>query len=138
MTTRLSTGLQNLLAGIDRELVPYGAMTLDASVQANWTESVSTMLGAVTKVAKVCMSLSGAGYTSTPITTKVGHWYKGSLSFINEDATGVASVRVGEAPDGAQNYDSGSLATTTATWTTLYFGFRATATTTYITLKNSG
>lgn len=138
MAIRFSTGLQNLQAGINRELVPYGAMTLDADVQTNWTESGSTMLGAVTKVAKTCMSLSGIGYASTPIVTKIGHWYRVSVAFINEDATGAASVRVGTAADGAQNYDSGSLATTTATWTTLEFGFRATATTTYITLKNSG
>lgn len=135
MTTRLSTGLQNSLAGVNTELVTNGNFTSDA---ASWTAVTATLTytaGPIDARSNVLNVNGSAGYGHQAIATKVGHLYK--LVYLHDASSGNGYVRVGTAAGGTQNYNSGNLSTT-GSWTTVTTYFLATATTSYISLGTDG
>lgn len=131
MTIRLSTGLQNALAGINTELVTNGTFDTDAT---GWTASTATLTGGVDSIGSrdnVLKVDTAGGYGYQAITTKTGHFYK--LTFMHfSSGSGNGYLYVGTAAGGSQLYTSGNL--TDTSWTTKTIGFVATGTTTYISV----
>lgn len=135
MTIRLSTGLQNALAGINTELVTNGTFTSAATSWTAVTATVAYEAGPVDSVSNVLKVSGSAGYAHQAISTKIGHLYKLSYKYDNDAGNGY--VRVGTAAGGTQNYTSGNLSTT-GSWTTVTTYFLATAATSYISLGTDG
>lgn len=114
MTTRLSTGLQNALAGKNTELVENGTFT---SAATSWTAATATVAYDGTTVDGRANHLKvngSAGYAHQSVTVKPSQVYR--LSFRNYNSAGNGYVNVGPTAGTSTNYASGNLANTS--WTT--------------------
>ncbi len=133
MALRLSTGLRNMLGGLNTTKVTNGTFTTDTT---GWTASTATLSSEAGGQSGNCLKVlgnGGAGYAAntSAIVTKVGHIYRFSCYFKKGDGTN-GRIKVGTAADDATHYDSGNI--TDATWTKYEAWFIATTTSTYITL----
>ena len=116
MTTRLSTGLQNALAGINTELVANGTFTTAAT---SWTATTATVAYDGTEVDSRSNHLKvngSAGYAYQSVTVKPSQVYR--LQFRNYNSAGNGYVNVGLTAGTSANYASGNLANTS--WTTAF------------------
>ena len=116
MTTRLSTGLQNALAGINRELVTNGDF---ATAATSWTAATATVAhasGAVDSRTNTLKVNGSAGYAHQSVTVKPSQVYR--LTFRNYNSAGNGYVNVGLTAGTSANYASGNTANTA--WATAF------------------
>ena len=140
MTTRLSTGLQNILAGRNTELVTNGTFTTTAD---SWTASVATVAytaGPEDGRSNVLAVGTAGGYATQAITVKPSHLYKLSYYYDgtnNAGSNGYPRVSVGVSAGARTLYDSGAAGLTATTWTLVedYFVPGSTTSTVYVNLE---
>jgi hypothetical protein len=136
MTLRLSTGLQNVLAGINTSLTTNGAFT---TVTSGWTASDATLSSETGGQDGNCLRVAETGNTNPgkayqDHTTKTGHLYKFAVYF-KKGTADAGKVMIGTTADEDAIRDSGAL--TDADWALKTYIFEATATTTRITLQST-
>lgn len=138
---RLSTGLQNQMAGINTTLVTNGVFTTDTDPPASWTAVTATLTseGAAQGGSGYCMRVAesggaAAGEAYQDITTKIGHYYRLTVYFKKGTAD---SGRVLIGTTGDNDAILASAALSDAAWALKTFLFEATATTTRITLEST-
>lgn len=133
MALQLSDGLRNRLLGINTTKIVNGSFTTDAT---SWTAATATLSSVASGQAGNCLQIAESGGASAgsgyqDITTKIGHLYLLSLYFKKGTSTS-GSFTVGTTGSPASIHSSGNL--TDAAWAAKETIFRATATTTRITL----
>jgi hypothetical protein len=138
---RLSTGLQNTMAGINTTLATNGIFTTDTDPPASWTTVTATLTseGSAQGGSGYCMRVaetgsSAAGQAYQDITTKIGHRYELSLYFKKGTAAS-GRVLIGVTSDNDSIFASGALSD--ADWAQKVYSFTATATTTRITMEST-
>lgn len=127
MAGRLSTGVQNLLAGIEVEMVSNGGFD---TALTGWGAVTATQArvgtGGVANGPAITVGVA-AGYSAntTPILCVPGHTYRLKYNYLgtNDAVSGYPQVKVGNAPGDATYYNSGSAALTATALTevTAYF-----------------
>ena len=135
MSLKLSTGLVNALAGHETTLVSNG--TFD-STTTGWTAVTATLTSSGSGQAGNCLRVASnsaaLGKAYQDITTVVGHIYKLTLYF-KKGTSDTGKFMIGITTDEDSIYDSGDLSD--ASWTQKETYFKATATTTRITLQTT-
>lgn len=138
---RLSTGLQNTMAGINTTLVTNGVFLTDTDPPASWTAVTATLTseGAAQGGSGYCMRVSetgsaAAGEAYQDITTKVGHFYKLDAYFKKGTADS-GRILIGTTGDNDAIFASPALSD--AAWALKTYLFVATATTTRITFEST-
>lgn len=145
MALRFSTGLRNLLLGIDSTLLTNGGFGSDTT---GWTAVDATLSSVAGGQSGNCLQIAETGGVNPgkayqDITTKVGHRYLLTVYF-KKGTSDDGKVMIGTTADEDAIWDSGNL--TDAAWTLVsgngagtagLISFTATATTTRITFQSN-
>jgi hypothetical protein len=115
------------------ELVLNGDFTTDTT---NWTASGSTLASVAGGVSGNCLQVTNsgaaAGFGYQSFTTVIGQYYKATISGKNGTGASGGTVKIGTAAGGTQN--SSKDINSAGSFTTVDIYFRATATTTFVSL----
>lgn len=128
MTVRLSTALQNRLAGYELNTVPNGSC--DGGSVALWNNGANgTVATYATGQSGTALKITGAGaanYCYDSMVLKNGHTYMVEYYHLNGDTTGTGYLKIGTSMDDSTYYSGAAL--NDAAWAVKRDWFRVTGT----------